>query len=49
MVHNLQLRAETKKIKAGKYTAKLQSRERRKKHAQANPLPVSELADVFNE
>lgn len=36
-------------MKAGKYSAKLKNKERRKGHALANPLPVSELADVFTE
>lgn len=43
------VRAEAKRMKAGKYSAKLKNKERRKGHALANPLPVSELADVFTE
>lgn len=45
----MQLRKDLKKQKAGKYSSKLFSKQRRKAHAQANPLPVNELADVFKE
>ena len=36
-----------KRAKSGKYSAKLKKKQRRKSHAEANPLPVSELHDVF--
>ena len=45
----LQIRAETKRQQAGKYKKKVMSKEHRKAHALKNPLPVSELADVFAE
>ena len=52
MVHQtlavlVQTRAAARREKAGKYAAKLQKTQKRKKHAQANPLPISELSDVF--
>ena len=45
----LQVRAEAKRQMSGKYSAKLATTQKRKTHAEANPLPVSELADVFKE
>jgi hypothetical protein len=36
-----------KKQKAGKYVNKVQQQEKRREHVSANPLPRSELDDVF--
>ncbi|KFM27033.1 Ribosome biogenesis protein brx1 [Auxenochlorella protothecoides] len=41
------IRAALKKQQSGKYGAKVDAREHRKQHVAANPLPRSELADVF--
>ena len=42
-----QVRAMLKRQQQGKYVAKVASREERKQHVAANPLPKDELADVF--
>lgn len=43
----MQIRAAEKRQKAGKYKRKVATKQKRKQHAQANPLPISEFADVF--
>ena len=42
-----QLRAAAKKSVAGKYSGKVQSRAARKEHVASNPMPRSELEDLF--
>ncbi len=42
-----QVRAAAKKQAAGKYVGKVQAREARKQHVTENPLPRSELDDLF--
>lgn len=41
------VRAALKKKSQGKYVSKVQSREKRKEHVNANPLPPKEFGDVF--
>ena len=41
------LRAAIKRQQAGKYKAKVAGQKRARDHKAANPMPVSELADVF--
>ena len=41
------LRAAVKRQQAGKYKAKVANQKRAREHRAANPLPKSELADVF--
>lgn len=43
----LQIRSMLKRQQQGKYASKVASREERKQHVAANPLPHDELADVF--
>jgi len=42
-----QIRSMLKRRQQGKYASKVASREGRKQHVAANPLPHDELADVF--
>ncbi len=42
-----QIRAMLKKQKAGKYTSKVGAQQKRREHEAANPLPRSELDDIF--
>ena len=41
------LRAAVKRQQAGKYKAKVAGQKRAREHRAANPMPKSELADVF--
>lgn len=41
------LRAAIKRQKAGKYAGKVAGKQRQREHRADNPMPRSELADVF--
>lgn len=43
----VQIRAAIKKQSAGKYSAKVKARGKRREHVAAHPIPKDELGDVF--